>query len=169
MRRELLLACCAVALTGLVAAETVYQSKDAEGKPVYTDQPSSGATPVELGPLNTTPAVAPQAAPPPQQQARPGGYAIVAIQVTNPIPNGLAPTTVGIVTEPALRRGDRWNLMLDGQVAASGTGSSATIPTISRGDHTLELHVVRGGGLVGSSGPKHIFVYWPSKSRSANH
>jgi len=151
---------CLAALTGLAAAQAVYKSQDAQGNPVYTDQPHPGAKELELKPVNTTQAVMPSSVP--MQQAAPvKTYTKIGIDVTSPIPNGLAPTTVGIIIEPALRSGDSWQLKLDGDIVASGASGSATIPTIARGNHALQVDVLSGGNIVGSSGPVEIFVFWP--------
>ena len=149
------------ALTGLANAQTVYKSHDAHGNPVYTDQPQPGAKELELKPVNTTPASIPGSAPARQVAAPVRAYTKIGIDVPSPIPNGLAPTTVGIITEPALRPGDSWELKLDGETVASGASGSATIPTIERGNHTLQVDVLSGGSVVGSSNPVEVFVFRP--------
>jgi hypothetical protein len=152
-----------LSMSALTNAQTVYQSKDARGNPVFTDQPKPGAEKVELKPTNVAPAVRPgttstQAA----QEFK--GYSRIALSVTNPIPNGLSPTTVGVSIEPALQPGHSWQLKLDGAVVASGTESSATIPRIERGDHTFSLDVIGAGGVIGSAEPVNVFVFWPGGS-----
>ncbi|HEY3697899.1 MAG TPA: DUF4124 domain-containing protein [Spongiibacteraceae bacterium] len=154
----------ATAMTTPLCAQTIYQSKDAKGNPVFTDQPKPGAKEVELKSINTTPAVTPGSAP-----ANPGsafsGYSHIGVAVPNSIPNGLAPVTIGISTEPALQPGHSWQLKLDGSVIASGTESSTTVASMPRGDHTLAVDILAGGSVIASSESTAIFVFWPSKNR----
>lgn len=166
---NLTLKCLAVTsllISAFTSAQTVYQSKDANGNPVFSDQPKPGAKEVEIKSINTTPAVTPTYAPS-QTTNEFKGYSRIGIAVPNPIPNGLTPTTVGIVTEPALRPGDSWQLKLDGGVIASGVESSVTIPKIDRGDHTLQVDIVSSSGVVGSSDPTDVFVFWPGGGGTA--
>lgn len=157
------LAVTSLLISAFTSAQTVYQSKDANGNPVFSDQPKPGAKEVEIKSINTTPAVRPTSAP--SQTANEfKGYSRISLGVTTPIPNGLAPTNVGINIEPALRPGDSWQLKLDGGVIASGVESSATIPKIDRGNHTLQVDVLGGGNIVGSSDPVDVFVFWPGGS-----
>lgn len=148
------------------AAQTVYRTTDSKGRPVFTDQPPPGAKPVELPPVNTTPgAGAAQPTSPPSQEPF-SGYRHVAVLVPGSIPNGLAPVTVGIAIEPALRDGHSWQLLLDGRVTASGRDDSFTFEQLERGPHRLELKVVEAGGAeLAHSEPAEVFVFWPGKNR----
>lgn len=144
-------------------AQTVYRSEDAQGHPVYSDQPPPGAKAVELPPVNTTPGLRTEGQP--QQQAAPEfKYTKIALEVTNPVPNGLAPVTVGIVIEPQLRPGDSWVLSLDGKHVAQGAGGSYTFQQLERGQHQLQLNVLSAGSVIGSASES-VFVYWPGKHR----
>lgn len=147
------------------AAQTVYQTTDSKGRPVFTDQPPPGAKAVELPPVNTTPAVAPSAKP---GAAKPefAGYQQVKVVVPGSIPNGLAPVTVGLAIEPALRDGHSWQLSLDGQPVSQGRADSYTFPKLERGTHQLGLKVFDAFGKeVASSTPVDVFVFWPGKNR----
>lgn len=152
-----------VLLTGQAsAADTIYQSTDKRGNPVFTDQPPPNARPVELPPINTTPPIAPAATPGPAPAKAFAGYSRIDIGVSSTIPNGLAPTTIGIDLQPELQAGHRWQLLLDGAVQEVGSGGSATIDRLERGTHQLELRVLDAtGAVVGSSSSKEVFVYWP--------
>lgn len=147
-------------------AQTIYRSTDAQGNPVFTDQPTRNAKPIDLPAINTTPAVAPTGARTTTPQAGFSGYQHVAISVPSSIPNGLAPVTIGIAAQPALQPGHRWRLSLDGTVVAEGEGGSATLDHIERGDHQLSAQIFdQSGALVGESEPTPVFVFWPSKNR----
>jgi hypothetical protein len=152
-------------IASISTAQTVYQSTDKHGNPVFTDQPQPSAKAVELKPINTTPSVAPTTAATPETPAF-KGYSKVALAVPSSIPNGLAPTTVGIMVEPQLRPGHIWLLSLDGKPLTQGEGASATIGQMERGSHQLLLQIVDGqSNVIGASAPTDVFVYWPSKNR----
>jgi hypothetical protein len=152
-------------ISTLSYAQTIYQSTDKNGHPVFTDQPQSTAKPIELKSINTTPAVAPTTATEPEAAAF-KGYSKVAVSVPSSIPNGLAPTTVGIVVDPQLRPGHSWQLLLDGGEIARGKETSSTINQMERGPHQFLLQIIDDQGyIIGSSAPTDVFVYWPSKNR----
>lgn len=144
-------------------ADQVYRSEGKNG-PVFTDQPTPNAKPVELPTTNTTPALSPAS---PNQDAPPvsSGYTKAQLVVPSSIPNGLAPTTVGIVTEPALRPGHTWQLALDGVVMATGSDGSYTFDQLSRGQHQLSLQVLDQSGQTVTSTSADVFVFWPTKNR----
>lgn len=152
------------AMAAPLCAQTIYQSKDAKGNPVFTDQPKPGAKEVELKSINTTPAVTPGSAPASPELAF-KGYSHIGVAVPGSIPNGLAPVTIGINTEPALQSGHSWQLKLDGSVIASGTEPSTTVASMPRGDHTLSVDIIADGSVIASSEPTAVFVFWPSKNR----
>lgn len=149
----------------LCHADTIYQSTDKHGNPVFTDQPQPSAKPVELKSINSTPSVAPAAKFEPGAPAF-AGYNKIALAVPSSIPNGLAPTTIGIVVEPQLQPAHRWQLLVDGALIAQGEAASTTIEKMERGQHQLLLQIVDAQGRpIGSSEPIDVFVYWPSKNR----
>jgi len=154
-----------VGLAANCAAQTVYRTEDTKGRPVFTDQPPPGSQAVQLPPVNTTPAVAPTS-PPAPPKAEFTGYRQVRVVVPGSVPNGLAPVTVGLAIEPALRDGHAWQLSLDGQVVAQGRGDSYTFPKLERGPHRLDLIVFDANGAQLASSPTaEVFVYWPGKNR----
>lgn len=140
----------------LAGAQTVYQGKDASGKPVFTDQPRPGDKPVELQVPNTVPAANPV-----RQQPEPvvvEDYS-AALSAVGSVPNEHVPVDVSISIEPALRPGHAWHLLLDGQVVAQGVESTYSFESLSRGQHTLSLQVVDENGVVLSDAePVSIFV-----------
>jgi hypothetical protein len=161
--RAILIASIVVACS---AQADIYQSRDAAGRPVFSDRPVPGAKPVQLPPVNTTPALEPAT----RSEAEPNGfsgYSRIGLDITKPVPNGLAPVTVGIVIEPALRAGDSWVLSLDGRrVAEDDSATSYTFQQLSRGQHQLSLQVMRAGKVVGSA-TEQVFVFWPGKHNSS--
>ena len=152
-------------VSALCTADTVYQSTDKRGNPVFTDQPQPNARPVELQPTNTTPSLTPTTAPDSSTEKAFAGYNRIALGVPSSIPNGLAPTTIGIELQPALRPGHGWQLLLDGAVQDEGTGGSTTIDRLERGTHQLELRILDASGAAVGTASKEVFVYWPGKNR----
>jgi len=147
-------------------AQTIYQSTDKNGNPVFTDQPQPSAKPVEVKSTNTTPGVIPTTSRPQSEGIKLSGYSAVQLVVPSSIPNGLAPTTIGISIQPKLQPEHHWELLLDGQLQAEGQAASTTIEQMARGDHQLQLQIIdQNGNTVGSSEPISVFVYWPSKNR----
>jgi hypothetical protein len=142
-------------------ADTIYQSTDKRGNPVFTDHPQPNARPVELPPINTTPSVVPTEARDTAPAAAFSGYSRIGVEVPSSIPNGLVSTTIGIVLQPALQPGHSWQLLQDGAVVQEGSGSSATIDRLERGPHQLELRVRDVNGVIGTSPSKEVFVYMP--------
>ena len=148
-----------VALTA--QAQTIYQGKDANGKPVFTDQPRPGDKAIELPPINTTPATQGLPAAPVQPAAF-GGYTRVALAVAGSVPNAYAPVTVGIEVVPELQSGHLWQLTLDGHTVAAGRESSYSFAQLERGDHVLSLQIIdQGGQVVAESAPASVFVQFP--------
>jgi hypothetical protein len=166
LTRKFLIVLC-LSVSTLTGAQTVYHSKDAQGNPVFSDQPKPGAKAVEVKPTNTTPALTPTYTPPPTSNQF-KAYSHIGIAVPSPIPNGLVPTNVGILVEPALQPGHSWQLKLDGGAIASGTEAGATIPPLERGNHVLQIDVLDGGRVVGSSDPVDVFVLLPGSGGGNN-
>lgn len=158
---------CTLLTAALCSADTVYQSTDKRGNPEFSDQQRPGARPVEVQPTNTAPGVAPTEQPTSTPEANAfTGYKTINLGVTSSIPNGLAPTTIGIDLQPALQPGHWWQLLLDGSVQAEGKTSSATIERLERGTHQLQLRVINAdGAVIGTSVDKEVFVFWPGGNR----
>lgn len=104
----------------LAAAQgKVYESRDKAG-PVFSDQSSSGAKPVELGPANVI-----QGDPLPKQKPVPAAPApyYTALAISSPVNGGTIHTNTGafdvsVQLTPALRTsgGDRIKAKLDGRM-----------------------------------------------------
>lgn len=151
----------ALALSLSAQAQTIYQGKDASGKPVFTDQPRPGDKPVELPPINTTPATRGLPAAPAQPAAF-SGYTRVALTVVGSVPNAFVPVMVGIDVEPELQPGHLWQLSLDGRTAAAGREPSYTFDQLERGDHSLTLQIIdQSGRVLAESAPASVFVQFP--------
>ncbi|MCB1702091.1 MAG: DUF4124 domain-containing protein [Halioglobus sp.] len=69
MTRSSMLVVCLI-LTAAGATAQVYQSKDAEGNPVFSDRPSDGARAIEVPPTNSADSVEPREPSPAAPAAR---------------------------------------------------------------------------------------------------
>jgi hypothetical protein len=99
------------------AAQTVYESKDKAG-PVFSDQPSKGAKPVELAPPNVI-----QTPPLPQRKSaaaaapKYSSLAIASLADEDTVHTNTGEFDVRVRSVPALRAkaGDRYRVTLDGK------------------------------------------------------
>jgi len=173
MTRPLLVAILlAIGPTLAVAQSPVYESKDKAG-PVFSDQPSPGAKPIELGPpsvIQTTPA--------PRQPAPAAGAApyYTALAISSPENGGTIHSNTGafdvsVQLQPALRtsRGDRIEARLDGRALARRFSSarfgvteadwqkSASPDNV---EHTLQVVILdKTGAVLIESAPVKFFAH----------
>lgn len=159
MFRLLLPLFCALGLLASPVAAQIYSWTDAEGNRVYSDQPRSGATTVELAPTNVIPRT-PTAAPPHDDASRSSQSSSAAYQqllITNPehdssIRSNEGTLTLTVVTEPPLSGSHLLKISLDGvlnQTGVPGTGAAMhqlTMHNVDRGSHELSAVVVDARG-----------------------
>src|SRR5690606_36543447 len=142
----------ALAVGGVGAQTTIYEGRDAQGRPVFTDKPRAGDKSVELPPINTTPAGPTlQAAPP--RTAPFAGYS-ATLSAPGSVPNDQVPVEIGIAIEPELREGDLWRLSIDGAFVAAGREAGYTVDSLARGRHTVALEITdAAGAVIGAAAP----------------
>ena len=166
MKRLMLLQMVLAFALSAAAADTIYRQVDEQGRVIYSDQPTADAEPVDLPPANTAPAVQPSA-PATADHGPPAREVYRSLAIREPggiIPNGLAGATVRVDLEPELRSGHRLQVLLDGELIASGDPSGIVLPQLPRGSHSLEVRVVsRQQVLIAAQ--QDIFVYWPGGGR----
>ncbi len=164
---QLLIALLLIISCSFTAAQ-IYKTTDDKGNPAFTDNPNAGATPVELEPTNTvkpiniTPATAEASVDDSQPYqtlaiSSPENEAIIA--------NGLVPTTVSANIDPALELTHQLRLLLDGSIVSSGQSTRFVIPTLDRGEHSLQLEVIEGDKVIQQSAPISLFAYRPGGKR----
>lgn len=148
-----------------IASAQIYKTTDEKGNPQFTDKPDPGATPVDLEPVNTvTPIETRAVAPATDKTETTTTYKTLAI--TSPankgiIPNGLSPTNVTAAISPALLKGHKLRLRVNGIETGTTTSNSFVLPTLNRGTNTLQLEVLAGNDTIQSSATVTIFVYRP--------
>jgi len=171
MKTKLIGAALAALWCAIVAAQTIYESKDKAG-PVFSDTPSPGAKPTDLPPPNViqTPSQAKQ------KPAAPAPASYMSLVVATPENGGTIHSNTGafgvrVKVSPALRAsaGDRIGLKLDGTLLPS-TYSSGKInlsdsdwqaaANSSSVEHTLQAVVVdKAGSVKIESAPVSFFVH----------
>ncbi len=152
------------------AKADAYRSVGPGGVVEFSDTPSVGAQPVEISPPSTyhapkLPGLAPAARPSPGATA-PAAYGQVAI--LSPAPDQAVNDTTGdlnvqVKLEPALRQGDRLRVLVDGQPAATASGTSVALHNVFRGTHQLQVQVLNtAGDVLASSSPVTFHMIRPS-------
>jgi hypothetical protein len=143
------LALC-LSLVSLPAMTQVYTYVDAQGNRVFTDQPRPGnAKKVQLPPGNrmSTPPAAATAAPTSEAQPKPL-FHYEMLRLLIPEPDATIRSTAGelIVTatsEPGLKKGHRYRLLLDGQPTGEpGPSPVFALSNIDRGTHQLAVEIL---------------------------
>jgi len=150
--------CAIVALgPGLAVAATIYKSTDEQGKVIYSDEPRPGAVKIEIPtePAGIVPVPSGEAKakpPAPAQELPPyRSLTIVAPADDAVVEYGGGWVNVFVSVEPALKvdRGHLVRLRLDGRLLHTGTGATtAAIPDVERGTHTLQAEIVDQTGTV---------------------
>ena len=73
--------------------------------------------------------------------------------------------SVKVAVTPALRPGDHFTLLLDGQDVASGSSRRFKLTSIDRGAHTLQVQVQAADGTVLVSSQPVQFYMWEAARR----
>lgn len=158
-------------LAASAMAETIYRQQGPDGGVIYSDRPDAGAEPLELGPVNTAPAMEPtgpeEAADRGPEQSGAMSYRSLAILTpAGTVANGLAEQWVEVELEPDLQPGHHLEVQVDGEQVATGKEPRLAIGPLARGRRHLAVQVVAGAEVLASAETE-VFVYWPGKRRSA--
>lgn len=134
------------------SGKRVYRTVDAEGNPVFTDQPVEGAEEVELG---KTIIYSPEAIKQPDRPIDPRtakssgapAYTYSSLAILAPKPDEVIRNNAGNLTvkgtfAPALRPDHEIQLLIDGAVYASGNSAEFELEHVDRGVHVLQLQIV---------------------------
>lgn len=169
---------CLVAGAVLPAmAASVYRHVDAEGNVVYSDEPGTG-TRVDLKPITVVDPTEVEPRADSRQSITPETPAVEyeRFVITRPenqqtLPTGQAGNVqVRLAIEPALQRGDRVQLRVDGKVSQSPMHTSVFVLTqLPRGEHQLQADLVDAQGQVRlSTPPVTLYVQRASINLPAN-
>lgn len=135
------------------ALAAIYQTQDAQGNIIYTDQPSDKATPVELDPTNVVKNPQIKTAKKKGSKVEPSDAekTYTEFKITDPtdqltIQN--QPTIPVVVSvKPDLLKGDKIAIFMDGkQVTSAAPGTQFALVHPDRGQHTLQAKLFGAGG-----------------------
>lgn len=149
----------------LPAVADVFTYVDAEGRRVFTDRPQESASRrLEIRTPNAmtgTPASPPASTRPAAPKAQPP-YA--RLHITEPaadatLRDNTGHLAVSLSSEPALRPGDRYRLLVDGAPAGESQTPRIALENLDRGTHQLAAEIVDSGGrrlMLSAAQPVHI-------------
>lgn len=165
-----LLVSCGVALSALLAlnalADTIYKSRDAQGRIIYSDQPQPGAVEQrQLPSINTMEPSDPQAYPP--QLVRDSEPAAIDYDVRidapaseTSVPPGQRDLTITVSLEPQLAPGHSLAYYQNDALLLETRQKQLIIEEIFRGAHTLEVAVINEeGDVLSRSEPVVVYVH----------
>lgn len=155
-------ATCLLLSLALPVCAQIYQSQDANGNTVYSNQPAPGqnAEPVVLPPTNRVDLGSPERAP--GTTTKPTNTTAPAYRLLklSGLPDDQAlranngTFSVDVQLDPELAPGHRLRLLLDGK--PHGQPSTATrlqVSNADRGEHSLAVEVLRDGQAIQQSRP----------------
>jgi hypothetical protein len=130
----------------------IYRETGKSGTPVFTDQPTPSAKPVELAPVNTSEQLQNMPAP----RSEPAAAESYRIQLTSPtsttvIENSLAGVPVSVNVSPKLAKGMTVEILLDGRSAQQGANTSFNLIGVNSGTHTIQALLKRGDKIIARS------------------
>lgn len=137
----------APATTPLSDETVIYRSVGADGSIIFSDTPSAGAVKVDLQETQTI-----EPPPPPrfeyQAPTGPPAAPYARLEIVNPendaqIRENSGALNIDVALEPGLSGSDRVVILIDGQEAAAGTGTSFSLGNVDRGTHRIEA-IIRG-------------------------
>ena len=148
----------------LPAAGQSYSYIDEHGNRVFTDRPGGrAAEPVQSRPTNrmlATPVAAPVQSK--AETANKPAALYRQVDILQPEPDATVRDNAGslivsLSSEPALRPGHRYRLLLDGHPVATGDGASLALDNIDRGTHQLTAEIIDSHDRPLLSSPPHTF------------
>lgn len=128
-------------------ATKVYKYTDKDGNPVFTDEPTKNAEELDIKPVHTIPAIpVPKASP--KDSGKEATFKYDSIQITAPkneenFINQGGNVTVHVSLTPALRSGDRTQLMLNGTPKGNAsTTTSFPLLNLPRGEYLATVVIL---------------------------
>ena len=135
-------------------ATDVYITRDKNGNPVFSDQPSTGADKIVIPDIQT---VAPSKTQPSLNADPRAKIKVIpkytSISIISPkddesVRENSGKLTVQLALAPEIRGNDQVELLIDGKPVARGQDLSITIDNVDRGTHSLQAQVSTGDGDV---------------------
>src|SRR5690554_5964347 len=154
MRTQLLLAAIASMVLCLPVQAEVYRQVDKDGNVTFTDDPRGKAERVEVKPVTTITMPKPETV---RKQVSEGNGKIgdqnayetvtfLAPADDEAFHSGSGNMEFQVASSPALRRGHRYEVTLDGQPVGQSTSGSVSVSNIFRGTHNAGVNVINAEG-----------------------
>lgn len=152
--KQLALIFCLALASGAAQAQTVYKVIQPDGTVLFTDAPPPGeaARQIEVPPLNTTqPLAPPSAGAAAPSSSAPQGYS--EFRITGPgngesIRDNEGNVNINLSMEPALRSGDKIDVLVNGRSVGGGNNTAITLSAMERGTHSVQAVVKNATGQV---------------------
>ena len=140
---------CFWLVSDLLAGTDVYVTRDADGNPVFSDQPSKTSEKIQVQEVMTIPAEKIPDVPQPDKQEK--AFAYQELQIVNPLNDSAVRENSGSVSisvsvKPALKPGHKIVMTLDGQEISRGSSSTASLSNVDRGTHTVAASIIAADG-----------------------
>jgi hypothetical protein len=162
MTRRLSLITAITLLVSTPVSAEVYRQVDAQGNVTYTDEPSdqSPAEEVKIRPVTTVTLPKPEAVREPEQlrekvQKEGAAYSsvsFVAPQDEQAFHSGSGDVSFQVNSSPALKRGHKYEVTLDGQPVGQSQSGTVTVRNIDRGTHQAGVGIVDRSGVTIKTG-----------------
>ena len=151
--RTTMLAGLLIALS-LPAQAAVYRQVDAQGNVTFTDEPGSGAEEIQVKPVTTVTLPKPEAVQEQLQQLeneqeQQDTYERVGFSFPGndeAFHSGSGNVEFQVASNPALRRGHRFEVTLDGTPVGQSTSGSVSVTNVFRGTHKAGVNVINAEG-----------------------
>lgn len=172
MKAPFTLATGLLLLTTATAHAEVYRHVDAQGNVTFSDEPMQGSEEIRMKPVTTITLPKPEAVRQTDrllEEVEREGAAYESVSLVYPendqaFHSGNGDVTFEVRSTPALRRGHRYEVTLDGQPVGQSTSHSITVNNIDRGTHNAGVHIVDRDGIQVKSGqPVTFTIHRPSR------
>ncbi len=147
-----------------LGATTVYETKQKDGIPSFSDMPSSGAKAMVVTASSVTLSPSLPSQTPATSTAVATSQAVYqqlsVIEPTNEatIRSNIGDVRVSFIIVPALRADDAIQVLVDGKVITTQkTGASLTLSGVTRGAHILRVQILDGSGQMIKTSPSVTF------------
>ncbi len=153
------------------ALAEVYRNVDAQGNVTFSDEPSDGAEEVKVKPVTTVTLPKPADVREPERlrrQVEEEGAAYDSVRIVAPnndeaFHSGSGDVAFRVVSEPALKRGHRYEVTLDGQPVGQTASDTITVRNVFRGTHDASVNIINEKGVQVKSGESIRFtIHRPS-------
>ncbi|MFO8141134.1 MAG: DUF4124 domain-containing protein [Marinobacter sp.] len=159
-------------LASAAAHAEVYRHVDAQGNVTFSDEPMQGSETIRVKPVTTITLPKPEAVMETDrllEEVEREGAAYDSVALAHPendqaFYSGNGTVTFEVRSTPALRRGHRYEVTLDGQPVGQSSSGSITVNNIDRGSHNAGVHIVDQDGIQVKSGqPVSFTIHRPSR------